>query len=114
MDELVELIRRHSGQGVTRTALDGVRLVASDTTTSPLGAVTEPTLAVTLQGAKRTVLNDTVFEYGAGEYLIVSLELPVTAHIIQAPFVGFGIALRPAAIAELLLESTPGGFGRRP
>jgi AraC-like DNA-binding protein len=114
MDELIGLIRRHAGEGVTRTALEGVRLSATDTATAPLGAVTEPALAVTLQGAKRTVLNDSVFEYGAGEYLIVSLELPVTAHIVEAPFVGFGLTLRPAAIAELLLESGPGGLARRP
>jgi AraC-like DNA-binding protein len=103
MDELVELVRRHAG-GAGTPLLKAVRLTASDTVTAPLGSLTAPTLAVTLQGVKRTVLNDTGFEYGPGAFLVVTLELPVTAHIVEAPFTGVGLTLRPAAIAELLLS----------
>jgi AraC-like DNA-binding protein len=116
MDRLAELealIARHAGEGVTSTALAGVSLMATGATTEPIGSVAEPALALVVRGSKRTVLNDSVFEYGAGEYLIVSLDLPVTAHIAQAPFVACGFSLDPAAIAELLLDSPPAGFGRR-
>jgi hypothetical protein len=36
----------------------------------------EPTLGVVAQGAKETALNGRTFTYGAGQYLIVSVELP--------------------------------------
>jgi AraC-like DNA-binding protein len=115
--ELRRLISRHAGAGVTRTALDGVTVMASETTTRPIGSVSEPALAVVAQGAKRTVLGDSVFAYGAGQYLIVSVDLPVTAHITHAsreqPFLGVGMTLNPAAIAALLLESGPGEQERR-
>jgi AraC-like DNA-binding protein len=111
------LIARHARDGVTRTALEGVSLMASETTTRPIGSVSEPALAVVAQGAKRTVLQDSVFAYGAGQYLIVSVDLPVTAHITRAsreqPFLAVGMNLKPAAIAALLLDSGPVEQARR-
>src|SRR4051812_6667363 len=115
MDSLVELrrlIARHAGDGVTQTPLDGVTVMASATTTQPIGSVSEPALAVVAQGAKRTVLGESVFEYGAGQCLLVSVDLPVTAHITRAsreqPFLAVGMTLRPAVIAALLLDAGPG------
>ncbi len=68
----------------------------------------EPTLAVIAQGAKRAVLGDKVFEYGAGQYLVVSVDLPIAGHVFQAspelPYLAAGLTLKPAAIAALLLE----------
>lgn len=117
LPELRRLITRHAGDGVTRTALDGVSLMSSATTTEPIGSVSEPALAVVAQGAKRTVLNERVFTYGAGQYLIVSVDLPVTAHITNAsrehPFLAVGLTLKPAAIAALLLETGLGDDGPR-
>jgi AraC-like DNA-binding protein len=110
--ELRRLIARHAGEGVTRTPLDGVTVMASETTTQPIGSVSEPALAVVAQGAMRTVLGDSVFAYGAGQFLLVSVDLPVTAHITDAtreqPFLAVGMTLKPAAIAALLLEEGPG------
>ncbi|MCM4077963.1 AraC family transcriptional regulator [Actinoplanes sp. TRM88002] len=46
------------------------------------------------------------FRYGAGEYLVFSMEPSVTARITRAgPFLAAGVRLRPELIAELLLES---------
>ena len=63
------------------------------------------------------MLNDSVFAYGAGQCLIVSVDLPVTGHITEAsreqPFLAFGMTLKPAAIAALLLESDRGDQERR-
>ena len=109
--ELQALITRHAGDGVTQTALAGVSVMATTAPTEPFGSVAEATLAVVAQGAKRTVLGDRVFEYEAGEFLIVSVDLPVTANVIRAsaaePFLAFGLTLDRAAIASLLLEAPP-------
>ena len=59
-----------------------------------------------------------MYEYGAGQYLIASVDLPVTGHVIDAapgrPALGFGMTLKPAAIAELLLQAGPGDLPRSP
>jgi hypothetical protein len=53
-----------------------------------------------------------VYEYGAGQYLVASVDLPVTGQFTQAdpehPALGFGLTLEPSAVAELLLRAGPG------
>jgi AraC-like DNA-binding protein len=114
VDELARLkesIIRQEADGLTRTALPGVSVVCSRTTTEPLGTMAEPTLAVIAQGVKETTLNGRTFTYGPGQFLVVSVELPVIGHLVQAsadePFLAFVLELRPARIAQLLLETTP-------
>jgi AraC-like DNA-binding protein len=111
LSRLRKLITRHAGEGVTRTALPGVSVMCSPTATEPLGDILEPALAVVAQGVKVTALNGRTFAYGAGRFLVVSVELPVVGHIAQAsadePFLAFALALRPKLIAALLLEAAP-------
>ena len=51
------------------------------------------------------------FAYRAGQFVIMSIELPVIGHIVQAtpdePFLAFILKLRPERIAALLLETAP-------
>jgi AraC-like DNA-binding protein len=120
VDELIRLkesITRHAGKGVTRTGLPGgVSVIRSPTTTEPLGGVAEPTLAVVAQGVKETVLNGHTFVYGPGQYLIVSVELPIVGHIRQAtadlPFLAFVLKLSAEKIAALLLDTAPATMAR--
>jgi AraC-like DNA-binding protein len=106
---LKELIIRHAGDGLTQTALPGVSLVCSATVTEPLEDVIEPTLSIIAQGAKETELNGRTFTYGPGQFLVVSVELPVIGHVTRAtveePFLAFVLKLRPERIAALLLET---------
>jgi AraC-like DNA-binding protein len=119
VDELRRLrepIARHAGHGLTRTALPGVSVLRSPTTTEPVGDMVEPTLAVIAQGVKKTALNGLTFTYGPGQFLVVSVELPVAGHIVQAsadePFLAFVLELRPEKIAALLLETAPAAAAR--
>jgi AraC-like DNA-binding protein len=112
MDELARLkdsIARHAGDGRTPTALPGVSVVCAPTTSEPLCGIAEPTLAVVAQGVKHTTLNGRTFTYGAGQFLVVSVDLPVVGHITQAsaeePFLAFVLELRAHVIAALLLET---------
>ncbi len=106
---LRESITRHAGEGRTRTAPPGVSVICSPTVTEPLGDVIEPTLSVIAQGVKETELNGRAFTYGPGQFLVVSVELPVIGHIIHAtveePFLAVVLELRPDKIAALLLET---------
>jgi AraC-like DNA-binding protein len=108
---LRESITRHAGEGRTRTALPAVSVICSPTTTEPLGDVIEPTLSVMAQGVKETELNGRTFTYGPGQFLVVSVELPVIGHIthatVEEPFQAVVLELRPDKIAALLLETAP-------
>jgi AraC-like DNA-binding protein len=107
--ELRTLISRHAVPGKTATPMAGVRLMACSVPTEPIPSVSEPALAVVAQGAKRTVLGGQVFEYGAGQYLVASVDLPIISHVTLAsakePFLAAGLTFNPAMIATLLLET---------
>lgn len=109
LEELRTLIARHAAGRSRQTRLPGVVVVESHAPTEPLTAVTQPSFGIVAQGAKRTILTEQVFDYGPGQYVVVSLALPVTGHILRAspelPFLGMGLALDPATIAALLLNA---------
>jgi AraC-like DNA-binding protein len=117
LDELRDLLERHVRPDLT-TAIDGVRVCKVDHTVSPESSMSGTVLAVIAQGSKRLALGNSVYEYGAGQYLVASVDLPVTGHVVDAapghPALGFGMTLEPAAIAELLLQAGSGDLPRSP
>ena len=114
LDEFRTLIARHVGGGGyrKRQVLDGVSIAYVDEPTPPIGAISEPSLWVVGQGVKRTVLNGAAYDLRAGQYLVASIDLPVTGQAVeasvQAPLVSFSLRLEQAAIAPLLLETAVG------
>ena len=106
--ELREQIARHAGADET-TSIDGVHVCAADRPSEPQASTSGTALAVIAQGSKRLAIGDRVYDYGPGQYLIASVDLPVTGHYTKAspdePALGFGMILRPSAVASLLLDA---------
>lgn len=72
-----------------------------------------PSLCLVAQGRKQVLLSDRIFAYDVNQYLIVSVDLPVTGCIVQAstqrPYLGLSLDLDPALVADLLLVGGGGG-----
>jgi AraC-like DNA-binding protein len=85
--------------------MPGLTLSRAARVTEPLSDVSRPVLALIAQGAKRTTLADRVYDYRAGQYLIATVDLPLSAQVTEAPFVGLGLPLKQPVIASLLLET---------
>jgi len=104
-----DAITRHAGEGLTGTALPGVSVMRTTRTTQSAGDVLEPAFALVAGGVKHTALNGEVYRYGAGEYLVASVELPVVGSIVAAdqdePFMAVVLRLHPGRIASLLLDT---------
>ncbi len=111
--EIRERIATHARPDLG-TPVDGL-LVSKVETAEPEYSLTEPLFVLLAQGGKRLMLGSRVYEYRAGECLVVTTELPVAGHFVDAspevPALGMGLVLRPAAIAPLLLDAAA---GRRP
>ncbi|TCC03012.1 AraC family transcriptional regulator [Kribbella soli] len=112
LDELRALICRYDAgrrEEHARQLLPGVRISRCDTPTEPTPGVAEPSVAIVASGLKRTLLNGVPYEYGAGQYLVASLDLPVIGQAAKAsrdePFTVVSLRLEPAEIAPLLLET---------
>lgn len=114
LGEIRGIIATHARPDL-RTPIGGLLLSKVDTA-EPDHSLTAPLLVVMAQGGKRLLLGDQVFEYRAGQCLVVTAELPVTGHFLdatpQAPSLAVGLELRQAAIAALLLESQAGRSSR--
>ncbi|WP_329427736.1 AraC family transcriptional regulator [Streptosporangium sp. NBC_01495] len=111
LDELRTLLARHARPDMT-TAIDGVLVSKVEQPTPPSSSMSGTVLALIAQGAKRIALGDRVYEYRAGQYLLASVDMPITGHFTEAsperPAMGFGLVLHPATVAELLLQAAPG------
>ncbi|MET0452499.1 MAG: AraC family transcriptional regulator [Mycobacterium sp.] len=120
LEEIRDRITTHARPDMS-TSIDGV--LVSKTTTGPETpdySLTEPLLVVMAQGGKRLLLGDQAHEYRAGQYLLVTANLPVTGHFIETsatrPALGMGLVLRSATVADLALQAparrpTVGGPG---
>src|SRR3954447_18557770 len=106
--ELRALVARHARPDGT-TAIDGVLLTAADGPREPQPSTSGTVMALIAQGAKRLAIGDRVYDYGPGQYLVASVDLPVTGHYTRAsakePALGFGSVLRPSVIASVVLAA---------
>src|ERR1700678_328741 len=109
LETLRELIGRHAHNSHRPSAIEGLTVTATDAPTGLRSGIAEPSLALVVEGRKRTVSGDRVFDYAAGEFLITQLDLPVVGQVTTAsaerPFLGIGLRLQPPQIAAMLLES---------
>jgi AraC-like DNA-binding protein len=118
LQELRPLIARHAGvepHSTVHTPIPGLIVASASSPGEPIHHVFEPVFVLVAQGTKKIMLNDQVFRYGAGDYLVVSVDLPICSRVETAsadkPCLSVGITLKPSAIASLLLEigeHTPG------
>lgn len=116
MDQLASIITRHAdGPGMYSTALPSLSLFRVERPTMPIPLVYEASLCLIAQGAKRVTLGEQSFVYDASSYLIVSVDLPLTGHIIEAapetPYLCCKIDLDLSALADLIVAE---GAAHRP
>ncbi len=107
LDELRMLIARHVRPDMS-TPIDGV-MIASQEDVESQPSMSGAVMALIVQGGKRIALGKRVYEYRAGQYLVASIDLPITGQYLDVsrdhPALGFGLTLEPTRIAELLLQA---------
>ncbi|KQN90150.1 AraC family transcriptional regulator [Sphingomonas sp. Leaf231] len=93
--------------GLVSTAIDRLSLFRADEPTVPLPAVYDASLCIIAQGAKRVSLGGQSLLYDAAHYLLVSVDLPLVGHVIQAerdaPYLCCKIDIDQAVLADLIL-----------
>jgi AraC-like DNA-binding protein len=111
LHELRTSLARHARPDL-QTAIEDVLIFRADEPYPPTPAMYGRVLTVVAQGRKRFALGDRVYDYHAGQYLVASVDLPVTSHFTEAsperPGLGVGLNLDPATIADVLLQAAPG------
>ena len=105
--EMSSIITRFtSGDGEFHTSIGNLFFNRRSSPSQPLHTAQWPCFALVTQGAKSLTLGNEVFEYGVGDYLVVSLDLPVISRVTQASnraqHLGLGIAIDGARLREVL------------
>src|SRR5205085_7727062 len=108
---LAELVERHIPEdGMQLTAIPGLNLYRSSRPSVHDAAVYESALVVMAQGAKEVVLGDDVYRYDPDHYLLVSVDLVVSARVVEAsprqPSLAIRITLEPSVVGELIADGT--------
>ncbi|SDR19235.1 transcriptional regulator, AraC family [Pseudoxanthomonas sp. CF385] len=109
--ELAGLIERSTGQdGVHTTAIQALQFSRlSAPMALPMRGVQEAALCLIVQGAKRAILADEVYDYDASRFVVASVDLPVTGQVTrasaEAPYLCLILKLSPSTIAELVTEA---------
>jgi AraC-like DNA-binding protein len=112
-EELAGQIMRHARKpGMASTAVPRLWLIRADQTTIPVPAVYEASLCLIAQGSKRVSLGEESVVYDAARYLLVSVDLPLVGHVLEAsadaPYLCCKIDLDLAALADLVVSEGGG------
>ena len=111
--DLAARIDRHvTGSGICTTAMPHVSLIRADQPSTPTSAVYEASLCLIAQGSKRVSIGNHSVIYDAAHYLLVSVDLPLVGHVIDAspdrPYLCCKIDLDPTILADLIVAERDG------
>ena len=105
--ELAAIIDRSTGtDGHHPTALPALNFFRAGTPGTQVCTMYEPGLALVAQGAKQVLLGDETYRYDQANYLVTSIDLPVSSQVVDAsperPYLCAMLRFDVRAIAELL------------
>ena len=108
-DELVELITQALREDGTVEPLKGLHLHRSSSPREPLHSVSDPAFCVIAQGSKEIFLSDERYLYDPSHYLLVTAELPLVGHVLDAskerPYLSLRLELDPTLVGSVMVEA---------
>jgi AraC-like DNA-binding protein len=102
--------RQAGGDGGYDTEVPALKLARFAAPTDLVALVYEPLLCIVAQGAKEVLLEGEKYRLDPAQLLLVSVDLPVAARVIEAspsqPYLAVRLALDPAVVGELVADGT--------
>lgn len=118
-EQLLEHARRHADahvgrNGVAATPVESLVILRETAPTILQYAVSRPLVALVLQGGKRVAMGSQSFDFGAGESLLITTDVPTVSQVTTAsralPYYSLVLELDPAIIADLVGQIGPVPF----
>src|ERR1700733_6561528 len=112
LSDLAQAVKRYTdaqnGQSPFKTAIAGLTILHSNHEKRPNHLIFQPALCITVQGAKSAMFGAQRFEYGAGQALLVSVEMPGFGTVVDAspsePFLGIILEFDLTILREVVDE----------
>lgn len=118
-DQLFDYARRYADAradrgGVATTPVEGLVILRETAPTMLQYAVSKPLVALVLQGGKRVTIGSRTFDFGAGDSLLITTDVPTVSQITTAsralPYYSLVFELDPTIIADLVAQIGPVPF----
>jgi AraC-like DNA-binding protein len=114
--EIASIAARHANaDGEYQTAIEGLAISRRSSPSNPCHGSYRPCVAMVIQGSKCVQLGTDLINYGAGDYLLTSLDLPVEWRVLEAspetPHLCLTLAVNTERLLNLLshaASSQPG------
>jgi AraC-like DNA-binding protein len=107
-EELVEQMLRIVPEDGAKEVLPGFFL-ARLSKPAEARSVFQPAFCFVVQGSKQVFLGEEIFRYDPGNYLIYTVDLPMTFKVEEAskdtPYLGFRLNLDPTLVASVMMEA---------
>jgi AraC-like DNA-binding protein len=107
--ELVERVARALRSDGKVEPLKGLRLNRASAPTELAHGVSDPAFCVIAQGSKEVFLGSERYLYDAAHYLIVTANLPVVAHVLEAsqerPYLSLRLKLDPVLVSSVMVDA---------
>ena len=110
---LLDTARRYAeahadADGVAPTPFAGVAIVRQTAPSALQYAVSKPLVALVLQGTKRVTTGSQTFEFGAGESMLITADVPTVSQITRAnisvPYLSLVVDLDLSVVESLVVE----------
>ena len=113
LGKLIALHAPYDGSFELRTpGIDAIRISRTDG--EVVHGVMHSAICIIAQGAKSVMVGEDVFEYGAAQIAVFSVDVPVAAQVTRAshaePYLNLKIELDPHKVAELAAKVYPHGL----
>jgi hypothetical protein len=110
LSKFVAAVERHAvTDGVYNTAVTVLKISRFSAPTDLAALVYEPCWCVVARGSKEVLLADETYRLDVAQSLLVSVDLPVAARVVEAsrvrPYLAVRISLDPAVVGELVAET---------
>ena len=103
--EFRDIIARNAKEDMA-TPIRGLFLKRQTAPTELTHSAQSPCFGLVMQGRKRLTLGNEAHEYGVGDYLLVSHDLPVSSCVVDAseaePHLGMGLIIDPRQLHDVL------------
>ncbi len=113
--QIAELISRRTdskGNGIHGTAIASLEFTRQSDTFTSMHDVSEPILAIVVQGKKAALLGEETYHYGVAQYLVISVDLPLSGFVTEAtpdrPYLGLKLDLDPVQLCDIIAQTTAG------
>ncbi|WP_075291420.1 AraC family transcriptional regulator [Pararhizobium arenae] len=110
--ELIDLIASYATEdGEHLTPIKGLMINRLSTVGMPVCSAFKASFGLVAQGTKEVVLGNEIYRYGGSDFLLTSLDLPVTSRVVDAtlekPYLSVGFEIDFGKVASLVQTLGP-------